>query len=472
MAKKIEIQRNTREFPLTISKQIDINFRNYALYVLEHRGIPGFYDALTNVQRVILMNAPKTFNKTISLVGSCISDGYHHGDASLQGAINKIARPFACGEQLLFGDGFFGTPVNPEASAARYTSVKMNSLISEIISKNTVLNSKNDNDQWEWLKVEIPIGLLTNIMGIAVGYKTTVLSRNLEELKKFLDNNKKADLTPFFKGFTGKVSKFGDGNKSWLLEGNSEIDEKLKTVRITEIPPMMKYESFIKKLSNYTNNSKAEFSIQNDSSDIIDITLKHKGGVDWEEFKTRTVKMTKLIVTETLVFVKDGTVVEYSDITDYLNEYKVHREYVRLLRSDYDLSLYTDELAFLSAKEDYLKFMLAKKRPEPEIDVFLEQYVSKIKSRLERIVLRDLSQESLKRTQTRIKETLKEISDEKANKIKISALYEQIKSVMPQKSKSVKNRSVDLFMGEEDEIDGIEVFGIQPEDVEEPESED
>ena len=58
------------------------------------------------------------------------------------------------------------------------------------------------------------------------------------------------------------------------------------------------------------------------------------------------------------------------------------------------------------------------------------------------------------------------------NKIKISALYEQMKSVMPQKSKSVKNRSVDLFMGEEDEIDGIEVFGIQPEDVEEPESED
>ena len=82
MAKKEQpkFQRNTRETPITITKQIDINFRNYALYVLEHRGIPGFYDALTNVQRVILMNAPKSYNKTISLVGSCISDGYHHGD--------------------------------------------------------------------------------------------------------------------------------------------------------------------------------------------------------------------------------------------------------------------------------------------------------------------------------------------------------------------------------------------------------
>ena len=77
---KIATERRIKETPLGITKQIDINFRNYALYVLEHRGIPSFYDGLTNVQRVSLMNAPKTFSKTISLVGSCISNGYHHGD--------------------------------------------------------------------------------------------------------------------------------------------------------------------------------------------------------------------------------------------------------------------------------------------------------------------------------------------------------------------------------------------------------
>lgn len=80
MAKRNVLERNVREAALGISKQIDINFRNYALYVLENRGIPSFYDALTNVQRVSLVNAPKSFSKTISLVGSCISNGYHHGD--------------------------------------------------------------------------------------------------------------------------------------------------------------------------------------------------------------------------------------------------------------------------------------------------------------------------------------------------------------------------------------------------------
>ena len=133
-----------RSYNLPISKQINTNFRNYALYVLENRGIPSFYDALTNVQRFILVNAPSSFHKTISVVGSCISDGYHHGDKSLTGAVNKLARPFGCSEQLLLGDGFFGTPVQQEPSAARYTSVKIAPVISEMMRKNAFLNTRND----------------------------------------------------------------------------------------------------------------------------------------------------------------------------------------------------------------------------------------------------------------------------------------------------------------------------------------
>jgi DNA gyrase/topoisomerase IV subunit A len=469
MAKVLE--RNSKETPITITKQIDINFRNYALYVLEHRGIPGFYDALTNVQRVILMNAPKTFNKTISLVGSCISNGYHHGDASLQGAINKLARPFSCGEQLLLGDGFFGTTVNPEASAARYTSVKINPVINEILGKNMVLNSKNEDDQWEWLRTEVPIGLLTLVMGIAVGYKTSVLPRKLEEIQKHLDG-KKANLNPFFKNFTGTVSSYEGSKKSWLIEGNIEIDEKAKTVRVTEIPPLMKYESFIKKLSKYTENSKAEFSIQNDSSDIIDITLKYKSGVTWEEFKTRIEKMTKMIATETLVFVKDGSVIEYEDIIDYLNEFKAHREYVRLQKSLYDIDVYSEELEFLKAKLLYLKYMLATKRTDTEIETFLSAYSSRIKSRLERILLKDLSQESITRTQEAIKEMEKKLAEEKTNRDALEKSHEQLKANLPQRSKATKNRSVDLFLGEENEIDGIEVFtGDEDENEEETDNE-
>jgi hypothetical protein len=66
---------------LTISDQINKQYRTYALYVLQSRGIPNFYDALTPVQRLILENSPTKYNKTIGLVGEVIKTGlYHHGD--------------------------------------------------------------------------------------------------------------------------------------------------------------------------------------------------------------------------------------------------------------------------------------------------------------------------------------------------------------------------------------------------------
>ena len=47
---------------ITIPEQIDQDYRKYALYVIQSRGIPNFYDCLTPVQRLILQ---KQDNKPI-----------------------------------------------------------------------------------------------------------------------------------------------------------------------------------------------------------------------------------------------------------------------------------------------------------------------------------------------------------------------------------------------------------------------
>jgi hypothetical protein len=230
----------------------------------------------------------------------------------------------------------------------------------------------------------------------------------------------------------------------------------------------MKYDSFIKKLSRFSE-SNIDFSIQNDSSDNVDITLRLKNGTTWHDFKERVQKMVKMIVTETLVFVKDSSVIEYSDIADFLTEYTVHREAVRLEKSVYDLGVYNDELDFLKAKLEYLKFMLAKKRNDVEIETFLSAFVSRTKTRLERILLKDLSDEVLKKTAALIQEMIKTIATEEATKASLEKSLEKLKLETPVYSKSTKNsRSVDLFMGEESEMDGIEVFtGEDEEEIEE-----
>jgi hypothetical protein len=462
---KIQKDRTVKETRFGISNHININFRDYALYVLENRGIPCFYDALTNVQRVSLMNAPKSFDKTIGLIGSCIKDGYHHGDASLAKAINKLARPFGCAEQLLLGDGFFGTPVNPDASASRYTSVKINPMISKIIGEHMVLNYKNEENRWDYLRTEIPIGLLTSVIGVAVGYKSTILPRKKEEIEKFLDG-KKANLTPYFKDFSGKVSSYNGLQKSWLIESSLEINDTYKTIRITNIPPLMKYSSFIKKLSKIQDYN-IEFVIQNDSADDVDITLIYKKGESWNDFRERIEKITKIIVTETMIFVKDSSVVEYTDIADYLTDYKLHREHVRLEQCEYDLVVFDERLEFYKAKLKYLKFMIAKKRTDGEIETFLTQFIQTIKTKLEGIPLKDLSPQTITKTEEKIKEITNNVKETTVlNKTILKNIIELEKTVG--KSTTTKTKaSINLMDEDSDDIDGIERFNSRSYDKDE-----
>lgn len=92
---------------ITITEQIDEDYRSYALYVIQSRGIPNFYDSLTPVQRLILLNAPTNFKKTVGVVGEVFATGlYHHGDC-LHGD-TKIG--LADGSQIKIKDWYAKNP--------------------------------------------------------------------------------------------------------------------------------------------------------------------------------------------------------------------------------------------------------------------------------------------------------------------------------------------------------------------------
>ena len=415
-----------------------------------------------------MINAPANFNKTISLVGSCISDGYHHGDKSLTGAINKLARPFGNSDQLLMGDGFFGTPVNHEASAARYTSVKINPKIAEMIRKSSFLNSKNEEGSWNPLWVDVPIGLTNTIVGIAVGYKTTVLPRSLEDIQKFLDGKAK-EVKPKFKGFSGKITRYRGMDKTWLIEGVVAANDGDKTVRITEIPPLMKYGSFLRKLDSVISNFNVRLT--NNSSENIDIILKFTGSKDeWEVFKTRIDNATKMLVTETPVFVKDGLVLEYERIEDYITDYRYRLADLRVKRLTHFRDINSEELIFQTCKEKYLMFMIEKKKKgaydESEIEEFLKGLTAKvvpefkdtILRRLNAILLRSLTEQELAATRTKIKDLTAELKLQEKELAEAIKVFESMEDTsMKRATQNRSNSKTDLFADEE-EIDGIEVF--------------
>jgi len=448
----------TKIIKLPISKMVDIKFREYALYVLANRGIPSFYDALTPVQRYILMNSPLSFTKTLSVVGDSIKDGYHHGDMSLGKAIAKLARPFGCSMQLLEGYGFFGTEVSPEPASPRYTSVRMASKTSEILKKYKYLFTKEDDGSYSPFWVDFPVGLTTGIIGIAVGYKTTILPRKLEDIKEYFEGKRKS-VKPYFKDFTGSIQRYKGLEKAWIISSNITIANN--KIQVRELPPIMKYTAALKRLDWLFNKFEGRVRVL-DNSNVkanIDIIYSGKSAEEWKQIQDFVQRTFSIIVTETPVFIKDDQVLVYERIEDYLEDYKW-----QLLRLDYKNKEYqknwtSDELEFNRAKKLFITFILQTKRTVKEIDELLKPYNDGIKDRLESMTSKRFTKDELAKTAERIKEL------EAALRLAEKALKESQKlfesTPDPTKSRGIasKKMTTDLFDAEDiSEVNGITIW--------------
>lgn len=456
----------TLEHSISITDQINQKYREYALYVLQSRGIPNFYDSLTPVQRIVLQNSPSQFNKTIGLVGEVIRTGhYHHGDSSLSGAISKLARPFGCAYQLLEGDGFFGSPVNPTPSAARYTSVRINSNIKNIVQRHSDLNSKNEEGGINFLNLEIPIGLLTHIIGIAVGYRTNILPRKMEDIVEYLEGKNKV-LKPYFRDFSGKIFKFDGSENTWLLESGYEMIPEKRSIRIFDLPPVMRYDSFMDKLYPKLDAFGIDYRINNESQSKCDLTIIFGkiSAPELEGISSIIKRMTQIVVKEDVVFVKNGSVAEFNSVKEYLDSFKIHLETVRLNRMIRDEENFREDLEFLEAKLKFLIFMSQKKRTNHEIEAFLSQFPPRISARLSSIQIVKLSEDHIEETRKEI-ERIKSKIKETMSLIKIQR---RVVAEMAKKKPALKSSKLVLSVPPPPaEINGIEVFTIQEEDEEE-----
>ena len=381
-------------------------------------------------------------------------------------AISKLARPFSCADQILLGDGFFGTPVNPSPSAPRYTQVKIAQKYKDIIEKYKDLNVANEEGGFDWIHVDYPVGLSTHIVGIAVGYKSNILPRKPEDIVAFLEGNRSKKIKPYFKGFRGKITRMDSLRSAWLIEGETEIDPIARTFKINSISPLQRYESFFTRLNIALEKSGFNYKMDNYSTEEVKISIKFR--CTDQEFKTicdSLAKETKQIVTENIVFVKDGNVLEYDDIDDYLEDFIVHRENTILKRYERDLVYLTDELEFLEAKLKFLTFMSEKKRSADDVLDFLSTYRKEISRRLESIPLTKLTKEEINKTKEEINSCKSSI------KIKTQEIKDQkVKSKAAEKANSSvsrkTSRTTSLMGDTKDEFhNGIRIFN--PEDEQE-----
>lgn len=379
-------------------------------------------------------------------------------NSALEGSISKLARPFGNALQLLDGYGFFGSEVSPDAAAARYTSVKLSSRANEIINKYKHLHTKQEDGPYDPLWMDIPIGLCVPIIGIAVGYKSTILPRKMESILEFLEG-KISTIEPYFEGYTGLIEPYKEIGNAWML--SSKISVVSNKIQVSELPPILKYSAVLKKLEKIMNSYEGRIKIINNSNTKVDIEIIHTGNEQdqWAEIQAAVKRAFSIIVTETVVLVKDGQVLVYDNVEQYLSDYRYQIKRLQHKNTQYELSKLRFELGYNEAKKLFIEFVLKQKRTNAELSENLKNYNPEFSDRLERLTSRKFTKDELELTKNEIANLSKLL---RAKEKEFKAIDDKFsKMVDPTVGRGVRSNksTVDLFETEDmTEIDGIAVW--------------
>ena len=217
------------------------------------RSIPNMMDGLKISLRKIVFSAFKrklTSEIKVAQFSGYVSEhsAYHHGEASLNGAIVNMAQTFVGSNNinLLEPNGQFGTRLHggDDSASERYIFTQLNPLTRKIFPDvdDAVLNYINDDGlivEPEFYAPIIPFTLINGISGIGTGFSSSIPAYNPKDVVQYLKSKlTKAEyiggeFVPYYEGFRGTIRKIAD-NK-YLVKGLYEKIGEDK-IRITELP--------------------------------------------------------------------------------------------------------------------------------------------------------------------------------------------------------------------------------------------
>ena len=268
------------------------------------RSIPNVYDGLKQSQRKILYaSLIKGSQKLkVSQLAGFVSEktNYHHGEECLNQTIIKMAQTFVGSNNIniLEPEGQLGSRVanGRDAASPRYVFTRVDPIVKKIFPEadNKLLDYINDDGdivEPEYYVPTIPMILVNGITAIGTGWSSNIPSYNPEDLKKcvklWLDNKELPDITPYYKGFKGSISKIDE--KKYQTLGTFEKMAKTNWYRVTEIPIGTSIDGYkeyledlielkkIKSMNNYSNDEDIQFEINVLPGFKVDIdTLKLK----------------------------------------------------------------------------------------------------------------------------------------------------------------------------------------------------
>ena len=380
------IENNVKKIPI-------YDFINKDLIHFSHednlRSIPDLVDGLKPSQRKILYGAfkRKLDNEEIKVaqLSGYISEhtGYHHGEASLQGAIINMAQNY-CGSNninLLYPSGNFGTRRlgGKDSASPRYIFTQLSSLTRKIfITKDDFVleNVIEEGDVVEPVRYYpiLPMILVNGSEGIGTGYSTNIppynpldIIRNIRQYIEGTPVDKLLELKPWYSGFEGEIEKSIDKKNrvKYISHGKYEqLDEY--TLRITELPVGTWTQTYIDFLSKLIEDGNMISDYENNCGNHkIDFKLYFRNGELQKLLKTKSIeeklKLTSSIQVSNMHVYKNNEIVKYSNPNNMIKDYADIRLQVYQNRKDYWIRILENELDLLRYRRKFIKEVISNK---------------------------------------------------------------------------------------------------------------
>jgi DNA topoisomerase-2 len=361
----------------TISDFLSEEYKEFAMYSIEGRAIPSVVDGFKPTQRKIIHISNQIWKtgseknlKVFQLAGKVASDAfYHHGNTSLENAIVTMAQKFKNNAALLEEDGQFGSLRSPQPGAARYIGTKLSNNFRLIYKDFDLLDYKEEEGESiepRYFLPIIPTVLLNGSSGIAVGFASNVLNREIKSIidscGRVLMGKSPGVIKPSLNEFTGEFIQDKENNKRWIIRGRFQ-KTNTTTVKISELPPSMTYEKY-EELLDKLCDSKDIVSYDDNCKDNIDYTIKFNRSVLEKLDDEKIIKLLKLEESSTEIF---STLDEFGklkifetseEIIEYFVNFRLTYYYKR---KDFQLVKLNRELKILSNRGRFIKAILDEK---------------------------------------------------------------------------------------------------------------
>jgi DNA gyrase subunit A len=181
--------------PRALEEEMRTAYLDYAMSVIVGRALPDVRDGLKPVHRRVLyamnelgLGPTRSYAKCAKIVGEVMGNYHPHGDAAIYDTLVRMAQDFSMRNELVDGQGNFGSVDDDPAAAMRYTEARLSRIATEMLrdlDMDTVDFAPNyDGSRREPLVLpsRFPNLLVNGSSGIAVGMATNVPPHNLQEV--------------------------------------------------------------------------------------------------------------------------------------------------------------------------------------------------------------------------------------------------------------------------------------------------